>query len=87
VNKEILEFKFKGYIRIAEPHIYGLKNEKRMLLVYQIGGAASSGPIPSWRLMPLEDMVGVKTTGEKFEGARELPAEYSRWDTIIAQVK
>jgi hypothetical protein len=34
-NKEVIEFiAYHGYPRVAEPHIYGIKDGKRQILVY-----------------------------------------------------
>ncbi len=87
-NKNILEFSYKGHLRIAEPHIYGIKNGKRQLLVYQIGGTTSSGRIPDWRRINLDEISSLKVTGQKFAGRRDNPSdEHSDWDTIIAIVQ
>jgi len=86
-NKNIIEFTYKGHRRIAEPHVYGIKNEKRQLLVYQVGGGKSSGRIPDWRRVAIDEISGLKTTDQTFLGARDNPAaDYSDWDVIIARV-
>ena len=86
-NKDIVEFTYKGYLRTAEPHIYGVKNGKRQILVYQIGGGSSSGRIPDWRRMDIDQISGFKTTGQKFAGRRDNSSgAHSDWDTIIAVV-
>jgi hypothetical protein len=84
-NKQVIEFSYKGHIRIAEPHIYGIKNEKRQLLVYQIGGGTSSGGIPDWRRVDLNDISGMKVTQEKFSARQEVKSgNRADWDLIIA---
>ena len=86
-NKDIIEFTYQGYLRIAEPHIYGIHNGKRQLLVYQIGGGSSSGRIPDWRRMDLNGISGFKLTGEKFAGSRPNPTgEQATFDTVIAAI-
>lgn len=86
-NKDIVEFSYKGYRRIAEPHVYGIKDDKRQILVFQIGGGTSSGRIPDWRRMDIDKIEGFKTTGQKFAGRRETPpGDHGDWDTIIATV-
>ena len=88
-NREIIEFTYKGHKRKAEPHIYGIKNGKRQLLVYQIGGTSSSGPIPDWRRIDIDVIGELKNTGQKFQGKRDLPSssDSGSWDTIIARVE
>jgi hypothetical protein len=74
-------------MRIAEPHVYGTKNEKRRLLVYQVGGGTSSGRLPDWRRIPIDEILGLKTTDQTFPGARDSRSgDYSDWDIIIARV-
>ena len=86
-NKDTIEFTYKGHRRIAEPYVYGIKNEKRQLLVYQVGGGTSSGRIPDWRHVAIDEISGLKTTDQTFAGARANPSgDYSDWDVIIARV-
>ena len=87
-NKQVIEFSYKGYLRIAEPHIYGMKNEKRQLLVYQIGGGTSSGGIPDWRRLDINDITGFKVTGETFTPRPEIKSgDVGEWDVIIASAE
>ena len=70
--------------------MYGIKNEKRQLLVYQVGGETSSGKIPDWRRVAIDEVSGLKTTtDQKFAGTRDNPSsgDYSDWDVIIARVE
>ena len=84
-ERRVIEFSYKGHIRIAEPHIYGIKNDKRQLLVYQIGGGTSSGGIPDWRRVELNDISGLKVTTEKFVPRKEVqPGDKEGWDSIIS---
>ncbi|MCI0560035.1 MAG: hypothetical protein MN733_16215 [Nitrososphaera sp.] len=87
-NKELIEFTYHGYQRIAEPHAYGIKNGKRQILVYQIGGLTSSGKIPDWRRINLDEISGLKVIkGQKFAGHRDKSPDHDDWETIIAAVK
>jgi hypothetical protein len=71
-NKEVIEFTYHGYPRIAEPHVYGIKNGKRQILVYQIGGSTSSGKIPDWRRINLDEISGLRVVKkQKFSGPRD----------------
>jgi hypothetical protein len=69
--------------------VYGIKNGKRQLLVYQIGGLTSSGKIPDWRRINLDEIIGLKvSTGQTFAGIRESKSsDYDDWDTVIAAVR
>jgi hypothetical protein len=85
-QKQVLEFRFKDNIRIVEPHIYGIKNQRKMLLVYQIGGGTTSGAIPDWRLVPIDEIKDLRQIGEKFTEKREPPSgDYNTWDVIISK--
>ena len=74
---------------MAEPHVYGMKDGKRQILVYQIGGLTSSGKIPDWRRMNLDELSGLRVVkGQKFAIPRDSQsAVHGDWDTIIAAVK
>jgi hypothetical protein len=43
-RKRLLQLKYNGRMRIAEPHDYGVKNGTRKLLVYQLGAATATRP-------------------------------------------
>ncbi|MEO9295624.1 MAG: hypothetical protein ABI347_08505 [Nitrososphaera sp.] len=86
-NKELVEFTYKGFQRVAEPHVYGIHKGKRQLLVYQVGGNTSSGSIPDWRRVILDDISNFKAlAGTRFSGPRPMPETYE-WDTVITAVK
>jgi hypothetical protein len=42
MSKNVIEFSYHDYHRIAEPHVFGIHNGRKQLLVYQIGGQSSS---------------------------------------------
>ncbi len=84
-NKQLVEFIYKGHIRVAEPHIYGIKNEKRQLLVYQVGGGTSSGGIPDWRRIELNEISNLKVTEDRFKPRLERnDGDRANWDVVIA---
>ena len=84
----MVEFTYRGYLRIAEPHVYGIKGGKRQILVYQVGGLTSSGKIPDWRRINLEEVSGLRVSGsEKFSARDSKSSDYDDWDTVIAVVK
>ncbi|MGI0029083.1 MAG: hypothetical protein ACREAQ_05135 [Nitrososphaera sp.] len=90
-KKELIEFTYHGYVRIAEPHVYGIKGGKRQIFVYQIGGSTSSGKIPDWRRINLDEISGLRVLrGQTYPGPRENSqsiVDNGDWDTIIAAVK
>ena len=88
-SKDLIEFTYHGYQRLAEPHVYGIKDGKRQILVYQIGGLTSAGSIPDWRRVSLDETSGLRVVkGETFAGQRKnKSSDYDDWDIIIAAVK
>lgn len=85
-NRQLIEFRYHGYPRTAEPHVYGIKDGKRQILVYQTGGLTSTGKVPDWRRINLDDISDFRALAQTFAGPRERPPDDS-WDTVIAQVR
>jgi hypothetical protein len=87
-KKQLVEFVYRGYPRVAEPHVYGIKDGKRQLLVYQVGGLASSGKIEAWHRINLEEISGFKVAESQFAVRRnDRTSDYNDWDTVIAAVE
>ena len=80
-EKKLIEFVYHGYIRIAEPHIYGMLNGKEQILIFQIGGQSSTGNLPNWRRVQIDQISKLRMLDENFAGKRENPSgEHSVWD-------
>lgn len=87
-EKRLLEFSYDGLNRIAEPHVYGVKDGKYELLVYQIRGQSKSGGLPNWRRVELKKVANIQILDEIFPGRRPTPSgKHSSFDRIIAIVK
>lgn len=88
MNKNIIEFSYHNHGRIAEPHVYGVHNGRKQLLVYQIGGQSSSGNIPGWRRVNVDEITSARITPQTFAGQqRPYPSgEHSRFDEVLAVV-
>ena len=80
-EKKLLRFEYHGYDRIAEPHIYGSRNGRAGILVYQVRGKSSSKKL-GWRCMYLDKMYNVSILDETFPGAREDSESHSIWNKI-----
>jgi len=80
-EKKSLEFDYDGYPRIVEPHVYGRKNEKNGILVYQLRGQSSDGEL-GWKRMHMKKMANMRVLDETFPGKRQVPNRYSSWDLI-----
>lgn len=87
MSKNIIEFSYHDYHRIGEPHVFGIHNGRKQLLVYQIGGQTSSGNIPGWRRVNVDEITSARITPQTFVGQRPYPSgEHSSFDTILAVV-
>ena len=84
-NKTIIEFNYHGYQRIAEPHVYGINRGKAQLLVFQIGGTSSSGGLPEWRRVDVDQISDLTLLAKRFPGRRPNPSgAHSAFDVIFA---
>jgi len=81
-EKKLLAYDYDEYHRIAEPHVYGMKNGDDGMLVYQIEGESSSGGLPNWRRMKLEGITNMTVLDETFLGKRPVNGLHSSWDVI-----
>jgi len=87
-NKQLLEYDYDGYRRIAEPHVYGIKDGDHAILVYQVRGESSSGGLPNWRRMILNKISNMKVLDETFPGRRSYPSgKHSSFDETILVVE
>jgi hypothetical protein len=87
-QRSVIEFSYHGHARVAEPHVYGVKNGTEQLLIYQIGGTSSSGQIPEWRRVDVGAMASLVVTPRTFPGARPTPTgQHSSWDQTYAIVR
>lgn len=70
-NKQILEIRYHGFTRTVEPHAYGLSRKGREVLrCYQISGGSVSGLRVDWKLLALDEMRSIATTGHVFSTPR-----------------
>jgi hypothetical protein len=83
-NKQVLDFTYHGRHRVAEPHVYGIKDGKYQLLTYQIRGESSSGGLPNWRRVDLDAVSNLTILDERFPGRRPTPTgQHQAFDTIL----
>jgi len=86
-NKQIIEFDYHEHHRIAEPHVYGILDGEHDLLVFQTGGGSSSGGLPQWRRMHVNEISNLTITDQNFAGSRPTPSgKHSSFDTTLAIV-
>jgi hypothetical protein len=84
-SKNMIEFTYQGRQRIAEPHVYGVHNGKRQVLVYQVGGDSVSGALPGWHRIDVDKISSIRITPKTFIGNRRLiSGKHSNFDEILA---
>jgi predicted nucleotidyltransferase len=86
-RRRVVQFVYKRRLRIAEPHVLGLKNGRLQILTRQIGGRSSSGPIPDWRRFYVNELSQVELTSETFAVPRRAWRKHSAFDRQIAVVR
>jgi len=86
-HRRIIRLQYGDLERIVEPHDYGIKNGSAKLLAYQIGGS-SSGPLPNWRWMDLDQISDLQVLDRTFEGGRQTPSgKHHKWDQLYIRVR
>jgi hypothetical protein len=86
-NRRLLKFSLYGFVRIAEPHDYGIRNGAPQLLIYQVGGASQSGKLPAWRWVILGHTMNIEVLEDGFAGTRSAEAQnHTHWDRLFARV-
>jgi len=87
-NRQLLRFRYDGYTRTVEPHIYGIDCKgHHALSAYQIGGGSESGQSVGWKLFHVDEISEGEILQKRF--ARPRP-DYNPGDksfaTVIAQL-
>ena len=83
----VIRFVYNRHIRIAEPHVLGLKNGRLQILTWQTSGQSSRGHIPDWRRFFVNELSQVEMTNETFAGPRLTWGRHSAFDRQIAVVR
>jgi hypothetical protein len=83
----LIRLRYLDRERIVEPHDYGEHNGIVKILTYQVGGS-SSGPLPNWRWMEVEQISDVQLLDQTFPGVRSIPyGKHHKWDKLFVRVK
>jgi hypothetical protein len=86
-QKRLLKLVYQNKIRIVEPHDYGVHKGVAKLLAYQVGGS-SSGRLPNWRWMEINQISEIELLNKTFAGGRPAPSgKHHQWDELFARVK
>lgn len=83
-NRNLLEFTYKGHLRVVEPHTFGVfSNGNEILVSYQIDGTSDSGGVPDWRPFTFSKIKNLKVLNENFTGAR---SGYKKGDSRFREI-
>lgn len=88
-NKRLLEIRYKGDARTAEPHDYGVFRGTERLNVFQLRGPVRSPQrsAKGWRLLDVADIEECAVLTETFAGSRgQSHTNHRDWDIIYARV-
>lgn len=84
-HRQLLSFRYDGYIRIVEPHTYGIdKKGHETLRAYQISGGSDSGESVGWKIFHVSDMRSLSVISESFPAPR---LGYKRGDRAFATIR
>jgi hypothetical protein len=88
-NRRLVEVRYGGVTRVAEPHDYGTQHGQERLLVFQRRGPPRPGHSPiGWRLFEVSKIEALAVLEDTFEGSREQShRDHYQWEVIYARVK
>jgi predicted DNA-binding transcriptional regulator YafY len=86
-EKRLIELVYNEKRRIVEPHDYGIHNGSEKLLAYQVAGS-STGKLPNWRWMEIDQMMDLRLLERKFRGGRpDASSRHNEWDQLFFRVE
>jgi hypothetical protein len=86
-NKRLLQLRYDGYRRIAEPHDYGVQRGVTRLLIYQTRKFGASGRSTGWRLLDTAKISECTVLDRAFPGTRARSDQrHHIWDVLHARV-
>lgn len=86
-QRRLIKLRYQNKERIVEPHDYGIYNGSVKLLAYQIGGS-STGKLPNWRWIEVDQISDVQLLDKTFPGGRPTPSgKHHKWDKLFLRVK
>jgi tRNA(adenine34) deaminase len=88
-GKRLVEVRYDGNLRLAEPHDYGIRNGVPTLLAYQL--RVLEGPkkdaVPGWRWLDLAKIEDCIVSDVTFPGSRgDASQRHHEWDELFARV-
>jgi predicted nucleotidyltransferase len=86
-DRLVVQFYYDGHLRLAEPHVLGVKDGRLHVLTYQVGGRTSSGSLPGWRRFFVDELSELHVTSQGFVPQRLTFGRHSAFDRQIAVVR
>jgi len=85
-EQRLLELRYKGAVRLAEPHDYGVLDGTERLLVFQLQGPDSGKGAIGWRLLDVVKIESCAVTDQTFAGGRGESHQHYKWEPLYARV-
>jgi hypothetical protein len=88
-NTRLIEVRYSGSVRVAEPHDYGVHKGVERLLAYQLRGPARSPQqrVTGWRLFDLSKIEDCIVLDVTFRGSRgQSHRAHLVWEVLYARV-
>ena len=71
-NKKVIEFEYKGDLRIVEPFVIGVSSTgKDSLRAFQVDGNSTDSSSFSWKLFTVDKISNLSISKENFTSQRE----------------
>jgi hypothetical protein len=89
-RKRLIEVRYHGSPRLAEPHDYGVQKGIERVLVYQLSGPMRSSRQSGsgWRLLDTAKIEACTVLERTFSGSRgQSYRNHYAWDVVYARVK
>ncbi len=88
-SRRLVEVRYGGATRVAEPHDYGIQNGRERLFVYQLRGPTRLDQAATgWRLLDVSKIERCDVLDETFKGSRgQSHHDHHEWQTVYARVK
>jgi len=88
-NKRLIQLRYHGRSRVAEPHDYGINKGTARLLVYQLRAPVDrpGRSVKGWRLLDVSQIEDCVVLDEAFPGSRGTSHHnHMEWDVLYARV-
>lgn len=88
-NKRLIQIGYRGDLRVAEPHDYGVQHGSANLLIYQLRGSGRGhgSRERGWKMLTVSKIDTCVVLDEAFSGSRgQSHQHHFAWDVVYARV-